>query len=421
MPSPFSLPVHALRLAGRCLLPLVLWYSAAQAARWALLYGATEISHGDWRQVRLIVSIAMLTLVVLISMTMITGMFLSLRRVSWEGRARLAAGQSPEPFWRSLNRIGPAFAVIYLAWELHLQDARDYQQVELFHNVDSDFYKTIFNNIANNTSNETTYGRGLVDLDWRWSLAAMVVTFGLRVLFGRMAEQGSGRLSGVAAAFAEFSFVFCGLNALFNFTSARLDWAEHRAVSESTTQLWDHAKETVPGWDAFWTWLGATKPYILDALAVPLTWLAIAVLVFGAAAVDDTRRAVRGAGRLERGVERLEDSHQVTQKAMERVVGGFQERWVPVVNAFRITLRAGATLFGLMCLIYVGLHVGFDYLDRVIRTVIGSYQPYFWYVLDWPLVFLKDMIVTILSFATLAATFDIAATRARLRGEDITA
>ncbi len=419
VPSPFSLPLHALKLAGQCALPLILWFSVGELLRWGLLYAATEIQHGSYRQPRLIVAYVLLTLIILVSMTVITGMFLSLRRALRETRARRADGQPEEQFWFSLNRVAPAFAVIYMAWSLFYEDAADFQQMDLFHNLDDNFYTPILNNVANGTDEEVTYGVGLVSLDWRVSLAAMVVTFGLRMLFGRKAERGSGRYSGIAAAFAEFSFVFCALNALYNIALARGEWAEQRAVVDSTKNFWEQAKTSVPGWEAFWNWFAEVWPHITEALAVPLTWLAVAVLVFGGS-MDDTRRALRGT-RLERGVDRLEQSHTITQSAVDRVAGGFMERWVPVVNAFRITIKGGAALFGLMCLLYTGIHVGADYLDRAVRTLIGSDVPFMWLYTGMPVTFVKELLVTILSYSVLAAAFDIAASRARLQGEDITA
>jgi hypothetical protein len=413
------LPLHALRLAGKAALPLILWFSAGELARWAILYAASEISHGDFWQARLVVTIALVSVVILISMTVITGMFLSLRKVLWETTARQADGQEDERLWVSLNRVAPAFALIYLAWELYYEDASDFLFMDQFHNLDDALYKPVFDNIANGTDEKVTYGLGLVGLNWQVSLAAMAVTFGLRMLFGHLVEKSKGRFSGVAAAFSEFAFVFCGLNAVFTLTKAREDWASHRTVVGSMTEAWQHAKDNVPGWEAFWNWVHEAWPHVVDALAVPLTWLAVAVLIFGGT-VDDTRRAVRGT-RLERGVDRLESSHDLTQRATDRLIGGFMERWVPVANAFRIAVKGGMALFGMMCLLYVGLHVGADYVKRVVETLIGSDVPYMWLVVSRPVDFVMDLLVTVLTYAVLAATFDIAATRARSQGEDITA
>ncbi|MFI6293528.1 hypothetical protein ACIBEJ_18195 [Nonomuraea sp. NPDC050790] len=419
MPSPYSLPLHTLRLAGKCALPLILWFSAGELARWALLYLATEISHGDFRQARLVATVTFMTIIVMVSMTMVAGMMLSLRAVMWESAARRAGGAEDESFWSSLNRIAPAFAVIYLAWELYKSDTRAFVEMDALHNLDDNFYSTIFGNIANDTNEQVTYLTGLVGLDWRVSLAAMAVALGLKMLFERQVERGSGKLAGVATAFAEFAFMFCGLNAVFTFAKLRSDWTEHRVVVSEAGDLVTEAKESVPGLEAFLAWAGETWPFVVAALVMPLTWLAVTVLVFGGS-VDDTRRAVRGT-RLAGSVDRLEGSHEVTQRSVNRVVGGFQERWVPVVNAFRVTIKGGATLFGLMCLLYVGLHVGADYLERAVSELIGSPTPYMWLWVSWPVLFVKNLLVTVLTYCLLAATFDIAATRARARGEDITA
>lgn len=416
MPSPYSLPLHALRLAGKCALPLILWFSVGELARWALLYVGTEISHGDFRQARLVATVTLMTLIVMASMTIATGMFYSLRGALWEMNARERDGEERETFRSVLNRVAPGFAVIYLSWSLFEEDMRDFLRMDQLHNIDDNFYSVLF---SGKEGEEPTLGLGLTDLDWRVSLAAMFFTFGLRVLFARMVESGSGKYSGVAAAFAEFAFMFCGLNAVLTLAKLRGDWASERVVVAGANDTWEHAKENIPGWEAFWSALGDAWPYIVDALILPLTWLAIAVLVFGGA-VDDTRRALRGT-RLARGVDRLEEAHQVTQRSTDRVIGGFQERWIPVVNAFKVTVKGGLPLFGLMCLLYVGLHLGADVADRLVRTMIGAEVPYIWLVVSYPVSFVKSLLLTSLTYCLLAAAFDIAATRARLRGEDITA
>ncbi|WP_425568145.1 hypothetical protein, partial [Nonomuraea rubra] len=73
------------------------------------------------------------------------------------------------------------------------------------------------------------------------------------------------------------------------------------------------------------------------------------------------------------------------------------------------------------CLLYVGIHIGVEYLDRGVRTLIGSDVAFMWLVVSKPVVFIGNLLTTCLSYCVLAAAFDIAATRARLRGEDITA
>lgn len=393
------------------MLPLVLWFAAGEAVRFALLYGATEVAYGDFRQVRLVATITLLTLVVLAALTVVTGMLHTLRGALWEMRARTAEGAEDERFFTALDRVAPAFAVLYMAWGFQTEDARDLQQMDLFHHfydmTDAAFF-----------GEKSSVGRSLLDLDWRVSVGTMVVAFGLKTLFARLVEKGGGRFYGFAAAFSEFAFVFYGLNATVAVADARSEWVDHRTVVVGTESLWTKAQDAVPVLKAVTTWFGEVWPFLLDSIAIPLAWLTVAMLVFGAYA-DDTRTMVRGT-RFERGIDRLESSHDLTKRSFERVTGGFQERWVPLVNSLRLVIRGGAPLFGMMCLCYVAVAVGAQYADRAVRTLVGSEVEWAWAYLEPPLSFGRDLLVTVVTMALLAATFDLAATRARLRGQAFT-
>ncbi|MEU8251287.1 hypothetical protein [Nonomuraea sp. NPDC048916] len=412
MPSPFSLPVHTLRLLGKCALPLILWFSAGELVRFALLYGATEVAYGDFRQVRLVATITLLTLVVLAAMTVVTGMLHTLRGALWEIRARAAGGVRDERFFRALDRVAPAFAVLYLAWGFHVEDARDLQQMDIFHH----FYDLTD---AAWFGEETQVGRSLTDLDWRVSLGTMAVALGLKTLFAKLVGKGKSGFYGFAAAFSEFAFVFYGLNATIAVADARSEWTEHRAVVAGTGDVLARANEGIPGWEAVRDAVSGIWPSFVDAVVIPLAWLTVAMLVFGAFA-DDTRTLLRGT-RFERGVDRLEESHDLTQKSFDRVTAGFRDRWVPLANSFRLVVKGGAPLFGMMCLCYVAIAVGAQYADRAVRTLIGSQVDWAWFHLGPPVDFARDLLVTAVTMALLAATFDIAATRARLRGQSFSA
>ncbi|MDA0634046.1 hypothetical protein OUY22_11510 [Nonomuraea sp. MCN248] len=406
------MPLHTVRVAGKCALPLILWFAAGELARYALLYAGTEVAYGEWRQVRLVAVMTLLTLVVLAAMTVTTGMLHSLRGALWEIRARAAEGVSDERFFRTLDRMAPAFAVLYLAWGFHAEDARDFQQMDLLHH----FYEMTE---AQWFGEETDVGASLADLDWRVSLGAMAVMFLLKTLFAKLVEKGKGRFYGFAAAFSEFGFVFYGLNATVAFADARAEWTDSRAVVVGTKQALDNAKETVPAWEAFTEAFGAFWPLFLDAVAIPLAWLTVAMLVFGAFS-DDRRTLVKGT-RLEKGVDRLESSHDLTRKSFDHVTSGFTDRWLPLANSLRMIIRGGAPLFGMMCLCYVAIEVGSRYADRAVRTLIGSEAEWTWMYVGVPVGFVRDLLVTALTMALLAATFDLAATRARLRGRPLNA
>lgn len=410
MPSPYSLPLHALRLAGNCALPLICWFAVGELAHYVLTYAAVEVAYGDWRQVRLVAVMTLLTLVILAAMTVTTGMLHALRGALWEIRARSEEGVADERFFRTLDRVAPAFAVLYLAWGFHVEDARDIFQMDLFHHFYDQTEASWF-------GEDSDVGRGLTDLDWRVSLGAMVAMFGLKMLFAKLVEKGRGGFYGFAAAFSEFAFVFYGLNATVAFADARSEWVSHRSVVEGTQEVWAEAQESLPIWDAVTGWFGEIWPLFLDAVAVPLAWLTVAMLVFGAYS-DETRSLVKGT-RLERGVDRLEDSHDLTQRSFDQVTGGFKDRWLPLANSLRTVFRAGAPLFGMMCLCYVGVMVAGEYADRGIRHLVGTEAEWVWTYQGPVLHFVQQMVVSVLTMALLAATYDIAATRARLGGEPL--
>ncbi|MCK2214944.1 hypothetical protein MF672_014280 [Actinomadura sp. ATCC 31491] len=408
MPSPYSLPLHALRLAGKCALPLILWFAAGELARFALLYGATEVAYGEWRQVRLIAVMTLLTLIILSAMTVTTGMLHALRGALWETRARTESGVAQERFFRTLDRVAPAFAVLYLSWGFQTEDARDVYQMDMFHHIDDMMNAAWF-------GESSTAGRSLTDLDWRVSLGAMAVTFGLKWLFAKALEKRKSGFYGFLAAFSEFAFVFYGLNATVAFGNARAEWMEHRNVVAGGEEALTAAKENVPVWDWITGVFAEYWPLFLDAVAVPLAWLTVAMLVFGAFS-DDARALVKGT-RLERGVDRLENSHDLTQKSFDQLTGGFKDRWLPLANSLRMVFRSGFPLFGMMCLCYVALSVGGDYALRGVVHLIGGAEDWAWIYRIVPLSFVRDLVVTVLTMALLAATYDLAATRARLRGE----
>ncbi|GAA3245243.1 hypothetical protein [Nonomuraea helvata] len=410
MPSPYSLPLHTLRLAGKCALPLIFWFAAGQLARFVLLYGATEVAYGDFRQVRLVAVMTLLTLIVLTAMTVTTGMLYSLRGALWEMRARVEEGVAQERFFRVLDRVAPAFAVLYLAWGFQTEDARDVYQMDMFHHFHDLTGAAWF-------GEKSHVGRGLVDLDWRVSLGTMAVMFGLKWLFAKLVEKGKGSFYGFLAAFSEFAFVFYGLNATFFIASARSEWLQHRNVVAGTEHVWAEAQKSLPLWETVSGFFGDVWPLFLDAVAVPLAWLTVAMLVFGGYS-DETRALLKGT-RLEKGVDRLEHSHDLTQKSFDHLTGGFRDRWLPLANSLRMVFNSGAPLFGMMCLCYGIISVAGQYAERGLLTLVGTQQENAFAFIEPPVSFVRDMIVTVLTMSLLAAAYDIAATRARLNGEPL--
>ncbi|MFF4991224.1 hypothetical protein ACFY19_28855 [Streptosporangium saharense] len=408
----YSLPTHTLRILGACGISLVLWFSAGRAIRAGLLWAGTELSHGDYRQARLVVTMLIFTLIVMNELVITVGMLYSVRGALREIRVRRAGDEADESLFGALNRATLVFATIYMAWSFHVDDARDFVSLDITHNVGQDLVRTF-------AGETVTTGTGLVGLDVRLSIGIAVVAYGLKALFGWWHANDRVRGSGIMATFFELAFAFYSINAMFTLVSARSDWLSSR-VAVTTLNGWlEQAQGGIPGWKEVTGVVAEVWPYVVSALVEPLTWLTVASLVYGAFA-EDTRAVVRGT-RLDTVADRMEQTHTLTRSTMTRATTGFQERWVPPANAFRLAVRGGAALFGLFCLLYVLIRVGTDYADQGIRMLVGSEEPYIWVFLGNPAGVVRELIVKVLTICLLAATFDIAATRSREAGEIVSA
>ncbi|GLW96435.1 hypothetical protein Misp02_05220 [Microtetraspora sp. NBRC 16547] len=405
MLSPYSLPVHMLRIAGSCALPLIMWFSLGRVVRWGLLLLAATISHGSWYQARLIATVFLFTLVVMTSLATTVGMLHVIRGALMETQARRAAGEGREGIFGALNRTALLFAGIYMTWGFVLQDVRDFMDIDLFRQPDVIFTDAF-------SGQDSKVMEGLTNLDLTISLVGMVLAYVLKTVFGRKHEASEGRFSGIVATFGELAFVFYGINVVATAVDTRSGWVGSRTALVALKEWVTDAEANVPGFAAFWGFMGDAWPYVVEALILPLAWLTVGVLVYGAY-VDDTETTIRGT-RLETVAARMEQTHTLTRRVAARLTAGWTERWIPLINAFRLTVRGGAPLFGLFALCYVGLQVGSDYLGRAGRYLLAGDRPYFWFVTDVPVEFVTDLVTTTLTMCLIAATFDLAATRSRL-------
>ncbi|MBP2705001.1 hypothetical protein JOL79_14365 [Microbispora sp. RL4-1S] len=402
--SPYALPLHTLRIAARCALPLILWFSLGRVVRWGLLLLAATLSHGSWYQARLVAVLFLFTLVVMTSLATTAGMLYVVRDALMETRERRARGEGRERLLNAFNRTALVFSGIYLTWGFVDQDMRDFENIDMFRQPD----KWLVDGFAGVPS---TVAQGLTGLDVRVSLGAMAVAYLLKTFFGRRHEANEGRFSGILATFSELAFGFYGVNATAAALGARSDWISDRAAVTWWHGWLDGAKARIPGWEAFWGFVGEIWPYVIEGLALPLAWLTVGILVYGAYA-EDTQTTIRGTP-LEAAAASLERTHNLTRRALAKLTGGWTGRWIPLLNSLRLTVRGGAPLFGLFALCYVGLHVGQDYLYRAGRYLTESDRPYFWFVTGVPVSFVVDLLVTTLTMCLIAATFDLAASRGR--------
>jgi hypothetical protein len=427
MLSPYALPLHTLRLWGRCLLPLVIWYGVGQLARFGLLVAGSELSHGSWREWRLAGVMFLFVIMVMLAMVVTVGMLHSLRSALLEMRARGREGaEESEPFFTGLGRAIVVFAGVYVAWGWYVDDARQFADADMeryAEQYDKYFATQLTNSLAGLDGKSASTltkpvppdaGTNLI-MDFKIALIFMAIAFVLRYVAATAYDRRGGRGLALGVAFCELAFTFYGVAVVVQSTNSSTSWMGNRAVSHWWNDLWTGLAGRIPGWDGFWGLLDDVRPHFFDAIVHPLTMLTLTILVFGAYS-DDARELIKGT-RLEQATEFVEDrTHTLTRRGLGKLIVRMGwDKWPPLLNALRLTVRGGAPLFAVMCLCYVLLSVGADYVERGAYYFIGTaHRQLEWELYQIPVRFGVGMLFTTLTLCLFAATFDLSATRQRL-------
>jgi hypothetical protein len=398
-----------LRLAGRCLLPLVIWFTAGEIARYGLLVAAAEVSHGQSPQLRYALAVLLFIIVIMVWIVVTVGMLRSLREPLREMRARRVAERPDERLPDVLFRIAIPFAVLYFAWGGYMGDAREFVQLGVQSQSAAYGSATTWDAIG---AGGGTPGQALIGLSLLNAAVIMGVAFLLRFLFVWWYERKAARVAALGAVFAELAVFYYGVEVV----TSQSDWVGDRAFMAWLGDARETLAQHVPGWEAVWGFAGDYWSFAWEALVLPAVWLTVAILVYGAYA-EDTQTVIAGT-RIEDHADRWRRvvagrTHSSTRRMLGRFFGRWAH-WVPIANTFRLAVRGGAPLFGLFALCFVAIQVGDGYARRGLVYLIGADRPTLeWNVWFVPIGFVVELGVTVLTVCLLAATFDLAATRHR--------
>lgn len=408
-PSVWWLPWHTVRLAGRCVLPLLIWFSFGELVRFGLLVGGTELSHGSFPQLRYALTMLVFIVMVMFGLIVTIGMFHSLRGELTEMRLRRVEN-GDEDFFGGLGRAIIPYVALYLAWGWHIDDVRAFITTDIERQSGDLGYLGAWTDLV--TGEPQSTATGLTGLVYSTALIIMGAAFLLRSLFLTWYDRRGNRVAALATAFCELTFFYYGAQVLV----AQRKWTGDRVIVTWWNDAWAAVEANLPWWRTAAEFLGEIRPFLWDALVLPAAWLTVAILVYGAYA-EDMRTAIRGT-RLERRAERAEEAltrrtHALTRLGLSRFFGRWAH-WVALLNTVRLTVRGGAPLFGLFALCFAAIRLGEGYLWRgLVYLLDGDHPLLFWNVLFVPMRIVTDFLATALTVCLLAATFDLAATRGR--------
>ncbi len=390
--SPLLLPVRTLYLAGRYIVPLVLWFTVGRLLSFLLVtYGADltlKWPYVTWGGVSLLVMVSLGVTVAMLHS--VRGGLPGLRDRERAVRHGLPLGaDADESLLDALGRAIVPFMIIYMAWSFFTDD------VETWANAAFD--------------RAQAQGRdfGTAALDAINALSdnlpvAMAITAGfwlLRVTCERWVAAWLPRAGNLLAAFAEIGFALFGLYSVSEVLGRGTDWL-------TTRRMWAGASSAIG--DLMPDWTGDVLPAFTDAVLQPLIWLAIAGVVLGVA----MEREDPGEGRLARSVIGL---LSITPGPLRRLAGtatqGARDKWVPMVNGLRLIRRAGLLTFAVFTVLLVLIDQLHDRGHRWVVELLGPHPYAYWEQARVFLGFGFDLLRQVLRICLLAATFDLVVRR----------
>ncbi|HEY7489300.1 MAG TPA: hypothetical protein VH912_32985 [Streptosporangiaceae bacterium] len=373
--SPLRLPVDAVRLAGRFVLPLTLLFAAGQLVRHLLIVAGIEVSHGRYQGVRDVIAALTVVLMVLTAMAVTVAMLFVVRPGLTAVRGPATA--SEERYIEVLGRALLPFTIIYFSWNLFYTDVGALLRADFVRNYQ-------------------VGGGDLFAYSLSVALGVAAVTWVVRVLLERRYEKTSGHVVGVLTAVFEACFSFFAIFSLSRLAKQGAGWFADRSVWTDVKDVFAPLPD-VP--------LGAAK----DALLLPLLWLIIAAVVYGADLA--THRAIVEGTRLEPLAGRVTGLRESRVRAIKFVTAEPRDKYVPLFAGLRLIWRAGIPVFAVFAFCYVGIGYVAQAVWLDVTEVIGPHGPYFWSAMIESVDFLRDLIQGVLQIALLAAAVDLMVAR----------
>jgi hypothetical protein len=188
-----------------------------------------------------------------------------------------------------------------------------------------------------------------------------------------------------------------------------------------------------------WAFISDTaRPVLVDVIAQPMLWLAVAALVFGSKVLSlaelwhqgqpyaaripgatafaqyREKRAFRRLGPPPRGV-RL-----AVARVQEAFFGDIDDKYLPALHALRLVLRAGPIFLGSYIFVYNLMIILRNYLDRSINWLLGDHEAQFWVRWDPVFSLVVDALAEPIRLCLLAVAFrrclELFARRSRVSG-----
>ncbi|MBE1533327.1 hypothetical protein [Actinomadura algeriensis] len=394
--SPLTLPWATLKLAGRFVLPLTLWFTLGELLRYGAMYGGYRLGTMDGlaATVAPLLTIGLLVVITLTTTALMIhcvreGLDVVHARSAGGDLTPWAVGNENESALGAMGRAALPFVIFYLAWGQQAEDAREFAETAASRGFTEGGIQGQVDGI-----------NLLLSLEKHVRLAIVLTAafFVLKVLVEWLLEERLPRTVGPLAGFLEINFALFGIFTIDQLRDQGAQWFTDR-------QAWDWFSQAAGPLLTVW-------PPFKEAVLGALIWIVIAGVILGLDTGDErlvlgqsrTARRIAAAGAIDRA-----------NSPREILTRGLREMLLPAWFGLRLVRRSGMMPFATFCLLFSALHVGEDVAVRRTYELIGAHDVA-WWLPRMPFIgYGAGLVFEILRICLLAAAFNLMVTRVTAR------
>lgn len=284
-------------------------------------------------------------------------------------------------------------------------------------------------------SNQQTVVGALYDMATKhlgWLIAMLVGIYVVRRLLDFLAERTGLRVLGIVVVLIEAFFLLLVVTGGIRVLQTFGVWLNDRAVMQWLAAIKNaladffaifkiDLPEILTRISAFIT--DTIWPVLVEVIAQPMLWLAVAALVFGSRVLSlaqlwrtgqpyaaripgmtvfaryGEKRAFRRLGSPPKGV-RL-----AAARIQEAFFGDIDDKYLPTLHALRLVLRAGPIFLGAYIFVYSLVIILQNYLERSIHWLVGGHESQFWVRWEPLSALIQDALIEPVRLCLLAVAF----------------
>jgi hypothetical protein len=265
-----------------------------------------------------------------------------------------------------------------------------------------------------------------------WLVAILVGIYVLRRVLDFIAERTGLRIVGLVVVLIEAFFLLLVITGGIRVLQTFLVWLGDRAVMQwlaaiknALADFFAMFKIDLPEiLTRIWAFISDTVwPVLVDVIAQPMLWLAVAALVFGSRVLSLAElwrkgqpyaERIPGATAFARYREKQAFRHTgpppkgvrlAAARIQEAFFGDIDDKYLPTLHALRLVLRAGPIFLGSYIFVYNLVIILRNYLDMSINRLLGGHEAQFWVRWEPVLALLQDALVEPVRLCLLAVAF----------------